>query len=148
MNLLIIAGLLGLALVAILAAVLLGISEQRAENARTNNIATPPVSAQTTSLPVEAGRAASPTLPLSSTTQAKNAHTGTDEQMLPALNGQFREFAAELRSLHQQAWELEQRLRGMTEMVDHIENTRANHISIEEETRTGSQADNLMNIQE
>jgi hypothetical protein len=32
---------------------------------------------------------------------------------------------------------------GMTEMVDRVENTRSNHISIEEETRTRSQADNL-----
>lgn len=135
MNLLIIAGLLGLALVAILVAVLLGMSEQQAEKARAHNA---------TASPAETGKVVTsdtPALPALSATTQKNALVDTDEQMLPALNGQFREFASELRSLHQQAWELEQRLRGMTEIVDRIENTRANQVSIEEETR--SQADNL-----
>lgn len=141
MNLLIIAGLLGLALVAILVAVLLGMSEQQAEKARAKN-GTP---ASAPASPVETGKVVTgkaSTVPLSAATQ-KNALVDTDEQMLPALNGQFREFASELRSLHQQAWELEQHLRGMTELVDRIENTRANRISVEEETRTRSQADNL-----
>jgi hypothetical protein len=146
MNLLIIAGLLGLALVAILVAVLLGMSEQQAEKARANNATALPESAPATASPVETGKVVTgnaPSLPALSATTQKNALVNTDEQMLPALNGQFREFASELRSLHQQAWELEQHLRGMTEMVDRIENTPANHISIEEETRTRSQADNL-----
>src|ERR1700682_5998774 len=132
MNLLLIAGLLGLALVAILVAVLLGMSEQQAEKARANNATASPESAPATASPAESGKVVTSNIPTSATTQ-KNALVDTDEQMLPALNGQFREFASELRSLHQQAWELEQRLLGMTEMVDRIENTRANHISIEEE---------------
>ena len=142
MNLLLIAGLLGLALVAILVAVLLGMSEQQAEKARANNATASPESAPATASPAETGKVVTSNTPNSATTQ-KNALVDTDEQMLPALNGQFREFASELRSLHQQAWELEQRLLGMTEMVDRIENTRANHISIEEESRTRSQTDNL-----
>ena len=142
MNLLIIAGLLGLALVAILVAVLLGISEQQAEKARAHNATALPESAPATET-VKAATGNSPTLPALSATTQKNTLVDTDEQMLPALNGQFREFASELRSLHQQAWELEQRLRGMTEIVDRIENTRANYINVEEETRTRSQADNL-----
>ena len=142
MNLLLIAGLLGLALVAILVAVLLGMSEQQAEKARANNATASPESAPATASPAESGKVVTSNIPASATTQ-KNALVDTDEQMLPALNGQFREFASELRSLHQQAWELEQRLLGMTEMVDRIENTRANHISIEEESRTRSQTDNL-----
>ena len=142
MNLLLIAGLLGLALVAILVAVLLGMSEQQAGKARANNATASPESAPATASPAESGKVVTSNIPTSATTQ-KNALVDTDEQMLPALNGQFREFASELRSLHQQAWELEQRLLGMTEMVDRIENTRANHISIEEESRTRSQTDNL-----
>ena len=145
MNLLIIAGLLGLALVAILVAVLLGMSEQQTEKARANNVTASPESAPATASPAETGKVVTnntPAFPALSTTTQKNALVDTDEQMLPALNGQFREFASELRSLHQQAWELEQRLRGMTEMVERMENTRANHISIEEESRTHSQADN------
>jgi len=134
MNLLIIAGLLGFAIVAILAAVLLGIGEQRAEKARANNaIAPPPVTAS----PAARNKVVEGNAPTRATLPApmeKTAILNTEEQTLSTLNGQFREFASELRSLHQQAWELEQRLRGMTEMVDRIE-TRANHISIEEETR-------------
>ena len=134
MNLLIIAGLLGFAIVAILAAVLLGIGEQRAEKARANNaIVTPPATASSPARNkvVEGNAPARATLAAAT---EKTAILNTEEQTLSTLNGQFREFASELRSLHQQAWELEQRLRGMTEMVDRIE-TRANHISIEEEAR-------------
>ncbi len=134
MNLLIIAGLLGFAIVAILAAVLLGIGEQRAEIERANNaLAAPPATASppARNKVVEGNPPARATLPAAT---EKTAILNTEEQTLPTLNGQFREFASELRSLHQQAWELEQRLRGMTEMVDRIE-TRANPISIEEETR-------------
>ncbi len=141
MNLLIIAGLLALALVAILVAVLLSISEQQAEKTRKQDTITPSTSAPASTAPVEAGNTPNRTA-LSATTQ-KDVLVDTDEQILPLLNGQFREFASELRSLQQQASELEQRLRGMTEMVDRIENTRANHISIEEDTHTRSQADNL-----
>lgn len=144
MNLLIIAGLLAVALVAILVAVLLSINEQQAEKVRSQDAIRPSKSAPATE--VEANNAVTgntPNLTALSAAPQKDALAGTDGQMLPALNGQFREFASELRSLHQQASELEQRLRGMTEMVGRIENTRANHISIEEETRTHSQADNL-----
>ena len=141
MNLLIIAGLLGLALVAVLVAVLLGISEQQAEKARANNAKALPASPPVTATEAETGKVVTNNTPAPATTQ-KNVLVDSDEQMLPALNGQFRKFASELRSLHQQAWELEQRLRGMTEIVDRIENTRANNISIEEETRIRSQADN------
>lgn len=142
MNLLVIGGLLGFAIVAILAAVLLGMGEQRAEKARANNaIATPPATASPAARNkvVEGNTPARATLPAP---MEKTAILNTEEQTLSTLNGQFREFASELRSLHQQAWELEQRLRGMTEMVGRIE-TRANQISIEEETSTRSQADNL-----
>jgi hypothetical protein len=139
MNLLIIGGLLGFALVAILAAVLLGMSEQRAEKARADNV--PASESPTVANKVVSGSA--PTTPALLITTGKTALVNTEEQMLPALNGQFREFASELRSLHQQAWELEQRLRGMTDMVDRIENTRANDISVEEDAHTRSQADNL-----
>ena len=141
MNLLIIGGLLGLALVAILVAVLLGMGEQRAEKARTHNA--PATSTIATEAPPEVINAPTSSYPALSSATGKRVLVDTEEQMLPALNGQFREFASELRSLHQQAWELEQHLRGMTEMVDRIEIARANAVNIEEETRTRSQADNL-----
>ena len=56
-----------------------------------------------------------------------------DSPQLYALNGQFRELAAELRTLYQQAWDLERRLRVLMEMADRIEDRQDSQISIEEE---------------
>jgi hypothetical protein len=56
-----------------------------------------------------------------------------DSPPLYALNGQFRELAAELRTLYQQAWDLERRLRVLMEMADRIEDRQDSQISIEEE---------------
>ena len=56
-----------------------------------------------------------------------------DSPQLYALNGQFRELAAELRTLYQQAWDLERRLRGLMEMADRIEDKQDVEISVEEE---------------
>jgi hypothetical protein len=50
-----------------------------------------------------------------------------------AMNGLIREMAEELRSLHQQAWELEQRLRGLTEMFDRTESALGRRLAIDEE---------------
>lgn len=141
MNLLIIGGLMAFALVAILAAVLLGMSEQRAEKARASS------AAQGTASPAEAGKEATEKSETDLQTIPVIVGNGTrisaNEQTLPALNGQFREFASELRSLHQQAWELEQRLRGLTELVERIEDARNNHVDVEEDTHMHTQADKL-----
>ena len=145
MSFLIIGGLLAFAVLAIVVAVILTIGEQRTEKAR--------LSAATTSLPpaieqpTEVSRSVRRTVPLNRQTfpvaVEKPIRTSEDEQIAPALNGQFHEFAAELRSLHQQAWELEQRLHGLTEMVDRIEESQNNHISIEEEMHAHPSADNV-----
>jgi hypothetical protein len=42
--------------------------------------------------------------------------------------------ANEIRALHEQAWQLEQRLSVLTEMIEHIERTQSGKISIEEES--------------
>src|SRR5258708_13512523 len=57
-----------------------------------------------------------------------------DSPQLYALNGQFRKLAAELRTLYQQAWDLERRLRVLMEMADRIEDRQDSQISIEEES--------------
>lgn len=98
MNFLIIGGLLAFALVAILAAVLLGMREQRAEKARTAEQQTPS------------------TQPYAST----------------ALNGQMHLFAEELHSLRQQAWELEQHLQGLADMLDRMQHAQSRHSDAEE----------------
>ena len=147
MNLLIIGGLFAVAILAVVGIVFLSLSERNAEAVRKANTqpATPPIA-----------RSARPTVPLTATEDREPApHTAAKEpviqrqrfsrksetnsadreenQLLPMLNGQFHEFVDELRDLHQQAWELEQRLSVLTQMVDHIERTQANRISIEEE---------------
>lgn len=134
MSLLIIGGLFALGVVAILAAVLLGLSEQRRENARANALAAPvslPADERTNSLsqmsaPLTTAR---PTIPLDRAARLDHEEPAA----LPALNGQFHELADEIRELHQQAWDLEQRLSTLTETIARIERRQNGHTSIEEE---------------
>ena len=133
MNLLIIGGLLIVAAAAIIGAVLIGMSEQRAETARNARLKQPPstVDLTTRKLVEEPTTTTSRTnLP---TTRESDLTSRGEHQRLSSLNGQFQELASEIRTLHQQAWQLEQRLSILTEMVDHIERTQGGRISIEEE---------------
>ena len=148
MNILIVGGLLILGIAAILGAVFLVISEQRKENAHFTNPkqvsgmkSAPPV---TSSVPSEYKE----TVPPQQIAEATVTRTGARStsltdlegvQKLPALNGQFHELAAEIRSLHQQAWQLEQRLSVLTEMVDHVERSQDSHFDIEEELEEDTQ---------
>ena len=146
MNLLIIGGLFAVAILAIIGIVLLSLSERGAEAARKANAqsVTPAVaqSARPT-VPLTPERSEPMVQPVAKepviqrrTFPRKGETTGADHEdnaLLPMLNGQFHEFVDELRDLHQQAWELEHRLSTLTQMVDRIERTQANHISIEED---------------
>ena len=137
-NLLIIGGLLAVAAVAIIGAVLIGISEQRAETARNARSKQP---APTISGDLaERKRVEEPALlrSNSSTPRGSNLPTVGEDQHLSSLNGQFRELAGEIRTLHQQAWQLEQRLSILTEMVDHIEQTQDGRIRVEDESHPAS----------
>ncbi len=143
MNILIVGGLLILGIAAILGAIFLAISDQRKENGRLNNLkqdneikVSPPTSHPTIPLIYKE------TIPPQQMTESTVNRTGSKStsltdlegvQKLPALNGQFHELAAEIRSLHQQAWQLEQRLSVLTDMVDHIEHSQNSHFDIEEE---------------
>lgn len=135
MSLLIIGGLFALGVVAILGAILLGIGEQRRENARTNAHSAPvplPVDERTASLPQAAAplTTARPTIPL----DRPNTRLSHEEPPdYPALNGQFHELADEIRELHRQAWDLEQRLSTLTDTIARIERLQNGHTSIEEE---------------
>jgi len=135
-NLLIIGGLLVVAAAAIIGAVLIGMSEQRTERARNASLKQPTSTASsdlaTHKLMEEPTTTTSrPNLP---TTRESNLPSRGEDQRLSSLNGQFHELASEIRTLHQQASQLEQRLSILTEMVDHIERTQGGRISIEEET--------------
>jgi len=133
-NLLIIGGLMALALLAVLGIVFLALGESRAQAA-----ARPTSSPRTTRrLEPEPQRAAEAPASITQTFSGERTiplrpDTGREERQLPALNGQFHELAAELRTLYQQAWELEQRLRVLTQTVDRIEGSPSGRINIEEE---------------
>ena len=136
MNLLIIGGLLVVAAAAIIGAVLIGMSEQRTQRTRNASLKQPTSTASsdlaTHKLIEEPTTTASrPNFP---TTRESNLPSRGEDQRLSSLNGQFHELASEIRTLHQQASQLEQRLSILTEMVDHIERTQGGRISIEEET--------------
>lgn len=130
MNILIIGGLLGLAVLAILGAVLLGMSEDRAEKARkeaqAQQVSVPALPSPQAQHPqtVSQGPAyqsvpATPilsrqtiTLPVSSEGQVSS------ELSLADLNGQVREITSELRALAQRAGELQQRLNTLGETLE------------------------------
>jgi len=155
-NILIVGGLLILGIAAILGAIFLAISDQRKENARLNNPkqdngikSSPPV---TPTIPSEYKETIPPQQLTESTvsrTRPKStALTDLEEvRRLPALNGQFHELADEIRSLHQQAWQLEQRLSVLTEMVDHVEHSQHSqdsHFNIEEDEETELPSENTI----
>lgn len=138
MNLLIIGGLLVIAAAAILGAVLLSIGEQRAEKARANGVPAPvptnvSLSANSTSNMGSPANRTAPVRLAPPVTVERSFSPRGDDQQISALNGQFHELAAELRTLYQHAWELEQHLRVLTEAVDRIEQSQGGRFSIAEE---------------
>ena len=149
MALLIIGGLLVVALLAILGAVFLGISEQRADRARTNggaslsSTATNHVLVQqsTENSEVEPSTAIRQSMPVS--TERSLRSTEINQQPYE-LNGQFHELAVELQTLYKHAWELERRLRTLAEVADRIEKTQSNQVGIEEEIHSQPSADSTL----
>lgn len=141
MNLLIIGGLLAIGLVAIAGAVLLSISEQRSQSAATSSIkqpilaerSEPPPAPRTVSEPTPPRTAgiSRPTRRLAPLAE-EMTHTSREGE-LPVLNGQFHEMAEEIRTLHQQAQQLEQRLSTLSEMIEHIEPSPSSYANIEED---------------
>ena len=133
MNILIVGGLLILGIAAILGAVFLVISDQRKENTRLNNPkpdngihSSPPVTPTIPSVYKETVQPQQVTAaPVSRVRPKSTALTELEGvQRVPALNGQFHELADEIRSLHQQAWQLEQRLSVLIDMVDHVDHSQ------------------------
>ncbi len=135
MNILILGGLFALGIVAILVVVVLARGEQRQHTARANGTggqAPSPVEPPPTSVPeVPAiSRSQRLTVPL----DGAPTLVGLDEQSASVrLKLPFHELADEIRALHQHAWDLEQRLSALTEMVDHVERVQNGHTSVEEE---------------
>ena len=164
MNIVIIGGLLIVGLAAIVGVVLLVLGEQRSERTRvvpapvtTSLPATNTTAAPASAPPVEErwpqsqpGRTSipyTPTRPLTSVPTAPTAHETTsrlrnEEVSRSALNGQFNELAAELRTLSQEAAELERRLHNLTEMVAHLQDSSSGSFGAEEEATSHPAFDN------
>ena len=149
MTLLIIGGLLIVALLAILGAVFLTVSEQRAEKARNNGelrlsstSASPMITQKLTeNTAIEQSTATRQNIP--SSTERSLRSTEVNQQPY-AFNGQFHELTVELQTLYNHAWELERRLRTLAEVADRIEKTDTHQIGIEEEIHTPSSADSTV----
>jgi hypothetical protein len=121
MNMLIIAGLMAIGLLGIVGAILLAMGEEKTTKSQPLNSQSKAMPATTTPLPPEK----------ESGTQQRLPAIREDPQI--AINGQFRELAAQLRVLHQQAQEIEHRLSLLAQAAAHIERNQPASISIEEE---------------
>jgi hypothetical protein len=134
-NILILGGLFALGIVAILVVVVLARSEHGQNKANANGTGVQAPS------PVEPHPTSDPEVPAISRSQRLTVPldrtpilVGLDEQSASVrLNQPFHELANEIRALHQHAWDLEQRLSALTEMVDHVERVQNGHTSVEEE---------------
>lgn len=147
MTLLIIGGLLIVAILAILGAIFLSVSDQRTAKTQTNGSVS--INPQSTTSLVEqspvASRATERSTPLRQNlppaADRSLSTTGSGQQQY-ALNGQFHELTVELQTLYQHAWELERRLRTLAEVADRIEKTNNNQIGTEEGIHAQPSADN------
>lgn len=142
MNILITGGLLGLAVVAIIGAILLGMDEQRskqkpkdtisghpetsAPSPRPKRVVPPPRPTQTAQPPENAEMASTvPVTPL----LAQPVEIPTSQEQEPItnlaeLNGQVQEIAGEVRALAQHAGELEQRLNHLNMLIEGNQHTQ------------------------
>ncbi len=163
MNILIVVGLLLVGIAAIVGVVLISFSDQRKETAHNSNLkqeheirasvpVAPPVQRTLPTEPKEvvpSKQLAEPTV-----TRPNHASTGRTSlttlegmQNLPTLNGQFHELANEIRSLHQQASQLEQRLSVLTEMITHLEGSQSGDFdpdNIDEDEQTHVPSENTL----
>jgi hypothetical protein len=138
MTILIVGGMLIVALLAILGAVFLSVNDQRANKAQANSTVT--VSSPGTVPLVEQSSAASPAME-KTILQRQNQPPSSERPLSTigsssqpyALNGQFHELTVELQTLYQHAWELERRLRTLSEVADRIEKTHNDQTDIEEQ---------------
>lgn len=142
MNILITGGLLGLAVVAIIGAILLGMDEQRSKQEPKDTISGHPETNAPSPRPKRVVPPARPTQIAQSPESAEMAPTvpvtplltqpvemPTSQQHEPItdlgeLNGQVQEIAGEVRALAQQAGELEQRLNHLNMLIEGNQRTQ------------------------
>jgi hypothetical protein len=148
-TILIIGGMLIIALLAILGAVYLSVSDQRADKARANggaNLSSTGSSTMLAQQPTENRQVEqATTIRQSIPSSIERPVRSTEIHQQPyALNGQFHELAVELQTLYQYAWELERRLHTLAEVADRIEKTPGNQIGTEEEFHAQPSADSTL----
>jgi len=138
MTLLIVGGMLIVALLAILGAVFLSVSDQpKKAQANGNVIVSSPATVPLVEQSSAASLATEKTIPQRQNqppTSERPLSTIGGGQQTYSLNGQFHELTVELQTLYQHAWELERRLRTLSEVADRLEKTQSNQVVIEEET--------------
>jgi hypothetical protein len=161
-NILIVVGLLLVGIAALVGVFLIGFSDQRKETTHTNNLkqehetrASAPVTPAQLTSPTEPKEVV-PSKQLAEPTVTRPNHSSTDltslttlegAQKMPVLNGQFHELANEIRSLHQQASQFEQRLNILTEMINHLEGSQSNTFdldNIDEDEQTHVPSENTL----
>ena len=108
-NTLIIGGLFGLALLAILGAVFLVRSEPRTPKVRTSKVGNEPLKVSETAQIAAGGAPTQPSLPAPKEEAMTQNMVPVQQkaQSFPVANGQFRKLSVELHALHMQAQEIE-----------------------------------------
>ena len=119
MNLLIIGGLLALGIALLAGAVLLALGDKKGAPAKKATTITPP--------PAVKKEQVTPTpAPVSHLPAVRK-----EVMPAPALNGQLHDLVTEIRSLHEQAAELSQRLSILNALIDSMEKNRQNQITLQ-----------------
>ena len=147
MNILILGGLFALGIVALLVVVVLARGGQRRNSAKgTAEQAPSPVEPPPTGWPPAPATSPEPrlTVPLDGRhTLVERDEQAVSVQLIPVSQKglqPFHELASELHALHQHAWELEQRLGRLSEMVGQLERVQNGQTSVEEEEEEWGQA--------
>ena len=134
MSFLVVGGLLAIGILALVVATFLGLGGHPEQAAATATVGGASVMGGA-AIPVPP--VAPPTIPLapfSPTTTLTNNQAAIPPTHLPSsipppsLDGQLHEMAIELRTLHQEAHDIEHRLSTLREVVEHIEQSYRNHI--------------------
>ena len=119
MSTLIVAGLLAFGLLAIIAAILLAMNESK----------TSPISSTPSSIPEISPAASMP--PAATPAPEQRLPAIREEAQVSGITTQFSELTAQLRALHEQAREIEQRLSVLSTIAEKIEQHQS-RVSIEE----------------
>jgi hypothetical protein len=121
MSMLIIAGLLAIGLIAIVVAIFLAMGEEKAASSATKEATATTTPSGIRSSEDEKGLVTEPYL-----------LAIREDPQVAIISGEFRELAAQLRVLHQQAQDIERRLSLLSQAANHIERSQSANVSFTE----------------